>query len=213
MATRFALSRIAWSEYSQAKWDMRRMLGDLGHDVESSVFTICDFNHKGREINLKGLLRANANKEVIAVKRAYYAVQNVASVFDDTLSRVRDSSVCTKDMTLSFYEYRKEDGRPVFAFWTHAEEVGKIDKSTGVLGEGEYAVRYNRPGDSFTTRPAVFKYAGRPLNDPVWVDILTGRIYEFPRSRQLVHSGGVTFVNVPVYDSPCVLTERGVVLK
>ena len=213
MATRFALSRIAWSEYSQAKWDMRRMLGDLGHDVESSVFTICDFNHKGREINLKGLLRANENKEVIAVKRAYYAVQNVAAVFDDTLSRVRDSSFGTKDMTLSFYEYRKEDGRPVFAFWTHAEEVGKIDKSTGVLGEGEYAVRYNRPGDSFTTRPAVFKYVGRPLNDPVWVDLLTGRIYEFPRSRQLVHSGGVTFVNVPVYDSPCVLTERGVVLK
>jgi hypothetical protein len=116
-------------------------------------------------------------------------------------------------MTLSFYEYRKADGRPVFAFWTHAEEVGKIDKSTRVLGEGEYAVRYNRPGDSFTTRPAVFKYAGRPLEDPVWVDLLTGRVYEFPRSRQLVHSGGVTFVNVPVYDSPCVLTERGVVLK
>ena len=100
-----------------------------------------------------------------------------------------------------------------FVFWTHAEEVGKLDRAKGVLGEGEYAVRYNRPGDSFTTRPAVFKYAGRPLNDPVWVDLLTGRIYEFPRSRQLVHSGGVTFVNVPVYDSPCVLTERGVVLK
>ena len=33
MATRFALSNIPWSEYSQAKWDMRRMLGDLGHDV------------------------------------------------------------------------------------------------------------------------------------------------------------------------------------
>ena len=64
MATRFALSNIPWSEYSQAKWDMRRMLGDLGHDVESSVFTICDFNHTGREINLKGLLRANEEKEV-----------------------------------------------------------------------------------------------------------------------------------------------------
>ena len=48
MAYRFALSRVAWSETSQAKWDMRRMLGDLGHDIRSSVFTICDFNHKGR---------------------------------------------------------------------------------------------------------------------------------------------------------------------
>ena len=50
-ATKFALSNHPWTESSQAKWDLRRMLGDLGHDVESAVFTICDFNHTGREIN------------------------------------------------------------------------------------------------------------------------------------------------------------------
>ena len=213
MATRFALSRIPWSEYSQAKWDMRRMLGELGHDVESSVFTICDFNHIGREINLKGLLRANENKEVIAVKRAYYAVQNVVSVFDNSLTRVKDSTFGTKDMTLSTHEYRKADGRPVFVFWTHSDEVVKTDKAKGVLGEGEFTVKYLRPGDSFVTRPAMLKYAGAPLKDPVWVDLLTGRIYAFPKKDMLVHSNGVTFVNVPVYDSPCLLTERSVVLR
>ena len=213
MATRFALSRIPWSEYSQAKWDMRRMLGDLGHDVESSVFTICDFNHTGREINLKGLLRANENKEVIAVKRAYYAVQNVVSVFDNSLTRVKDSTFGTKDMTLSTYEYRNADGRPVFVFWTHADEVVKTDKAKGVLGEGEFTVKYLRPGDSFVTRPAMLKYAGAPLKDPVWVDLFTGRVYAFPKKDMLVHSNGVTFVNVPVYDSPCLLTERSVVLR
>ena len=109
MATRFALSNIPWSEYSQAKWDMRRMLGDLG------------LNHTGREINLKGLLRANEEKEVIAVKRAYYAVQNVVSVFDDTLTRVADSGFSTKDRTVCTYEYRKADGRPVFVFWGPAD--------------------------------------------------------------------------------------------
>jgi hypothetical protein len=35
-----------------------------------------------------------------------------------------------------------------------------------------------------------------------------GRVYAFPKEEMLVHSAGVTFVNVPVYDSPCVLTER-----
>ena len=212
MATRFALSRIPWSEWSQAKWDMRRMLGDLGHDVESSVFTICDFNHKGREINLKGLLRANENKEVIAVKRAYYAVQNVVGVFDDTLARVKDSTFRANDATLSAYEYRKADGRPVFAFWTHADGMVKTDKAKGVLGEGEYTVKYIRPGDSFATRPAVFSYVGAPLAEPVWADLLTGRVYAFPKKDMLVHSNGVTFVNVPVYDSPCLITERSVVL-
>ncbi len=212
MATRFAMSFIPWSEYSQAKWDMRRMLGDLGHDVESSVFTICDFNHVGREINLKGLLRANENKEVIAVKRAYYAVQNVVSVFDDTLTRVKDSTFGTKDQTLSTYEYRKEDGRPVFVFWTHADEIVRIGKGKTVHSEGEFAIKYSRPGDSFDTRPIAFKHAGAPLKEPVWVDLLTGRVYAFPKKDMLVHSSGVTFVNVPAYDSPCLLTERSVVL-
>ena len=195
MATKFALSNIAWSEYSQAKWDMRRMLGDLGHDVRSSVFTICDFNHQGREINLKGLLRANENKEVIAVKRAYYAVQNVASVFDDTLVRVKDSSFGASDVSISAYEYRKDSGSRLFAFWAHGRDCA-----------------LERPGDSFETRPAVFKCGGEPLKNPVWVDLLTGRVYEFPKKDMLVHSAGITFVNVPVYDSPCLLTERSVIL-
>ncbi|MBQ7188945.1 MAG: beta-galactosidase [Kiritimatiellae bacterium] len=197
MATKFALSGIPWSEYSQAKWDMRRMLGDLGHDVESSVFTICDFNHTGREINLKGLLRANWSKEVIAVKRAYYAVQNVVSVFDDTLERVRNSRFGTKDSTLSTYEYKKADGHRIFAFWTHGDNPGK----------------YQRPGDSFQTRPAVLKYPeGQPFNEPVWVDLFTGAVYRFPKQKQIVIPAGVIFLDVPVYDSPCLLTERALVL-
>ena len=69
------------------------MLGDLGHDVESAVFTICDFNHTGREINRKGLLRATADKKVEKIKLAYYAVQNAVAVFDDTLQRVNEPAV------------------------------------------------------------------------------------------------------------------------
>ena len=41
-ATTLTTVRGKLNGISQAKWDMRRMLGDLGHDVESSVFTICD---------------------------------------------------------------------------------------------------------------------------------------------------------------------------
>ena len=213
MALRFALSRIAWSEYSQAKWDLRRMLGDLGHDVLSSVFTICDFNHTGREINLKGLLRANEEKEVIAVKRAYYAVQNAASVFDDTWTRVKGSSFAagfgTKDASLSAYHYVKDSGEPLFVFWTHGRDFRRNGGKDGVLGEGDWRLPYERPGDSFETRPAAFKYTGgAPLKEPVWVDLLTGRIYAFPKENQLVAAKSVRFIDVPVYDSPCILTER-----
>jgi hypothetical protein len=181
--------------------------------VESSVFTICDFNHTGREINLKGLLRANENKEVIAVKRAYYAVQNVVSVFDDTLTRVKDSTFGTKDMTLSTYEYRKADGARVFTFWTCAETTRKVNREKEpLLPAGQVVPVYERPGDSFVTRPHTFKWTGAPLKDPVWVDLFTGAVYEFPKRDVCVSANSTRYVNVPIYDSPCLLTEKSLVL-
>ena len=216
MALKFALSRVAWSEYSQAKWDMRRMLGDLGHDVLSSVYTICDFPHTGREINLKGLIRANEEKEVVAIKRAYYAVQNVVSVFDDHWTRVKDSSFDgvgfgTRDASITTYHYVKDSGEPLFVFWAHGRDFEVLQKPQPgyVLGEGKYALKYERPGDGFETRPAAFKYTGgAPLKDPVWVDLFTGRVYAFPQKNQLVARRSIRFVDVPVYDSPCLLTEK-----
>ena len=197
---KFALSDYPWTELSQAKWDLRRYLGDFCTGVRSSVFTICDFNHKGREINLKGLLRADEDHNVIAVKRAYYAVQNVVSVFDGTLSRVKDSGFGTKDWTLSTYEYRKPNGKRLFVFWTHAEKAA-----------ADGTPEYLRPGDSFETRPAVFRDAGgEPLAAPVWVDLLTGHVYDFPKENIVPCRECVRYLDVPVYDSPCALTERDV---
>ena len=198
----FALSRIPWTETSQAKWDMRRMLGDLGHDVYSSVFTICDFNHKGREINRKGLIRANAQKKMTGIKPAYYSVRNVATVFDETLSRVADSSAekgfGTADKTVTTYHYVKEGKDPLFVFWEHTDKADK---------------KFERPKDSYETRPVEFTYTGKPLKDPVFVDLLSGRIYAFPAKAQVVEGGRVRFLDVPVYDSPCVLTERRAVMR
>ena len=207
-ATRFAMSRVPWSEYSQAKWDMRRMLGDLGHDVESSVFTICDFNHKGREINLKGLLRADEDRNVVAVKRAYYAVQNVVSVFDSDWTRVREPSFGTSDATIATYEYRRSTGEPLFVFWSCATTL-KLVKADSVPGGGDGVPVFERPGDSFVTRPHVFRFGGEKLREPVWVDLFTGAVYEFPAANQIRSaSRTVRFLQVPVYDSPCLITEK-----
>lgn len=207
----FALWNNPWSEYSQAKWDMRRMLGDLGHGYESAVYTMSDFRHKGQTIrspNNKGLVRANANRETIGLKRAYYAVQNVAGVFDSTVVLDNSHSATNTDITISFYSYAKTSDsgvkHPLFVFWTHGHMAPKT-----VWTEVKPAdLVLDRPSDSFATRPTVIDWRGAAFKDPVWVDMLTGRVYAFPEEDMLVHSAGVTFVNVPVYDSPCVLTER-----
>ena len=245
---RFALSNWPWSENSQAKWDMRRMLGDLGHGCGSSVYSICDLQYKGpyapyEYLNRKGILRANRDHQVYQIKKAYYAVQNVAAVFDDTLKLVKEPRISTIDKCVSLYEYEKTGGLPLFVFWDHGltgqrrtlvdrddgtgrmRKVAVFDKTAAaelhfgtMKSEGEdYAILFGMerggvPSDDFTTRPGMFEWTGSPLKDPVWVDLFTGAVYEFPAKNQIVHSAGVSFVRVPLYDSPCVLTERSAVI-
>ena len=244
-----ALSTYPWSEYSQAKWDMRRMLGDLGHGCGSAVYSICDLQYKGPyspyvNLNRKGILRCNFDRQVYAIKKAYYAVQNTVAVFDDTLTLVKDRKVKTNDRCLSLYEYAKRmgggDGEgavatqvPLFVFWDHGYIGVKKGRKVQVEGqkpapfmesvklpapdwskskEGYMGLTLNPrngvPSDDFTTRPAMIEWDGPALKEPVWVDLFTGAVYAFPAKQQVRHSRGISFIRVPVYDSPCVLTER-----
>jgi len=192
-ATKFALSNHPWTEYSQAKWNLRRMLGDLGHDVESAVFTICDFNHTGREINRKGLLHATADKKVDGIKLAYYAVQNCVAVFDNTLERIKEPSVAVmSDKSTASFAYRnKKTGQSLVVFWDNS----------------------GTPDDSFVTRPSQVVVRGIGIKLPVWVDLVSGRIYEIPANR-IIKAGEFTiFKDIPLYDAPVLLAEKGLVLK
>ena len=206
MAHRFALSKVAWSEYSQAKWDLRRMVGDLGHGVESSIFTVCDFNHKGREINRKGLLRADEDHRVIGIKRAYYAVQNLASVFGGK-EWTPTTTFRSVDLSLTAYAFypnsRAQYPDPlaqsrVFAFWTHGRAFVSPEAAGGAPGV---------PAPAPDTRIMPYERPG----DPVWVDLLTGRVYAFPRENVVPCRDRVRYLDVPVYDSPCLLCERSAV--
>jgi hypothetical protein len=193
LTTKFALRNHPWTEWSQAKWDLRRMLGDLGHDVESAVFTICDFNHIGREINRKGLLRANAEHQVEKIKLAYYSVQNVVSVFDNTLERVKDPGISVKyDNSTASYAYRnKKTGKFLVVIWDNS----------GI------------PNDSFATRPAQVELKGLAMKQPVWVDMVSGGIYEIPANRVSKSGGSVVFKDIPVYDAPILIAERAMVMR
>ena len=191
-ATRFALSNHPWTESSQAKWDTRRMLGDLGHDVESSVFTICDFNHTGREINRKGLLWATADKKVEKIKLAYYSVQNVAAVFDETLERIPEPGIkVTYDKATACFAYRKKaTGQNMIVLWDNS----------------------GTPDDAFVTRPAQVEVKGLAIREPVWVDMVSGRIYEIPATRIKTENGTTFFKDLPLYDAPVLIAERTAVM-
>jgi hypothetical protein len=192
-ATKFALSGHDWSELTQAKWNTRRMLGDLGHDCISSVFTICDFDHAGREINRKGLLKINDKRSLAKVKTAYYAVQNVVSLFDNHLVRQKNYA-CTIEceQPITWFAYRHaQAGSDVLVFWNGT----------------------TFPLDNNDTLPATITVAGGRFADPVWADMITGRIYEIPDDCQRLAPGKMVLKNIPAYDGPVLIADRKVIVK
>lgn len=188
-----ALSKLKTSETVQAKWDLRRMMGDLGHDMESNVFTLMELRYKGGRMdgwNTKGILKAAAGMTVERPKQAYYAVQHVTAVFDNTLGRIKDFTCEAKlDQPLAAYAYKRADGACAATLWLS----GKV------------------PADANDKTPAELTLTGVSFKEPVWVDLRTGEVRAIPAERWKAGQGGCSFQAVPVYDSPIVIAEKSLI--
>ncbi|MBW3631081.1 MAG: hypothetical protein KY464_17550 [Gemmatimonadetes bacterium] len=182
-----ALNNSAWTELSQAKWALRRLLGDLGRDIPSSIFSIVDMKYPD-EMNMKGLLRANEDLTVAYAKPAYYAVQNLAAIFDDRLERIPDYGYRARaNRTLSVFGYRdRATGAQVVTVWFDDEVPSDVNDKT----------------------PLDITFEGGRFTDPVYVDLREGRIFDIPDAAWSRSDAGVTFRGVPVYDSPVLIAER-----
>jgi hypothetical protein len=190
-----ALSKYPWTELTQAKWVARRMLGDIGHGSDSLVFTAADLDYRTTSFH-NGLVRYGLLKtagaaqgfKVLKVKTAYYAVQNVVSVFNDALEWIPNySCVAACEKPLAVFGHRDAaSGRQVCVFW---------DKS-GV------------PSNRNDTVSATLTVVGGSFAEPVWVDTVSGGVYEIPKEKVAAAGGKVTFTDVPVYDAPAFIADR-----
>ncbi len=183
----FALKKYHWTEISQAKWDARRMLGDLGRDIESSVFSIIDMYYQSNHtLNVKGLIQSDSTLKAIRPKVAYYTVQHIASVFDHNLERITNFSYQVKSPeSVSAFAYRsKKTGKQVVSLWFDG----------------------NIPNDNFVTQNVEITVKGGDFSTPVWVDLLSGRIYRIPGADWHKSGGGYTF-RIPLYDSPVLISD------
>ena len=208
----FSFDGVPFTEITQAKTDLRRMLTDFSCGIPTAVFTICDLHYRRNgkvSYNPKGLLRTDDANRVIGVKRAYYAVQNCVSVFDSTVKQVAETQFENKDSTIFWREYEK-GGSPLVAFWQYAEVQGDFKKTKEAPGFNlaDGRTRYPRASDRCDTFPTVFRTKSPPMKEPVWVDLLTGRVYAIPAENVLSSASGTVYVDVPCYDSPALLTER-----
>ncbi|NQT40543.1 MAG: hypothetical protein HQ581_23830 [Planctomycetes bacterium] len=187
-----ALGSLPWTESAQAKWSLRRLLGDLGRDIPSSYFAICDMQYPNR-VNYKGLLKTNPDKTVSYRKPAYYAVGHVAAIFDDTLTRVKDfkARIDGKSAASRFaiFGYTRGDVGWVVTLWRSDSIPGKrsaMEHITVLLPDAEF-------------------------REPVWVDLLSGRVYSIDDTFWMSGARGTVFGKLPVHDSAVVIAERSAI--
>ena len=194
-----ALAHPDNSELRQAKWSLRRLLGDLGHDIPSSYFSIADMHYiTGGKLNLnsKGLIATKPDKSFDYLKPAYRAVQHVTAVFDNSLKRIPDSRLHLEDS--------REDLGAI-----EAHVYAKIqNRGNGSRADVVTLWRNGVPDNSFRTGNADVTVYGGQFMDPVYVDLLSGQVYDFPDEGIERTGQEVTFKAVPIGDWPVLIADR-----
>ncbi len=187
-----ALRQYDWTELSQAKWDLRRMLGDHGRGIATNLFTISDIHYAAGDhmtgVNTKGILKTNPDKTIERPKTAFHAARNVFSIFDEGIERQPDSSPETDQPNQSSFAYKhKKSGQSIVTLWNSRD----------------------RPAETFTPQNTQVTVRGA-FKDPVYVDLISGKIFGIPKGNWKKSGNKYTFSNVPVPDYPVLIADKSV---
>ncbi|MCE5345548.1 MAG: glycoside hydrolase [Bacteroidales bacterium] len=180
-----ALAYYPWTEISQAKWFMRRMAGDRVRDIPSSVFTIIDLRYYNM-LQSFGLIRSNLLHEFIYKRPSYYGVQHIAGFFDDSAraqGELKYESNTSRKIAVAGF---KKEGSPIVLIW-YKDQI---------------------PGDDLKWDLVDITIKGTNFKDPVYVEMITGKVYEINKAALKNKGGDVSFSKLPVWDSPVMIAER-----
>jgi len=133
-----------------------------------------------------GLVRSNLLHHFIYKRPAYYAVQHLAGFFDDKVKPVgllKGTSSCPREITVPGFE--------------------KEGTSVGLLWYGDKI-----PSDALKWDPVDLTIQGASFRDPLYVEMITGKVHELDRSSRRKDPKAVSFTKLPVWDSPMMIVER-----
>lgn len=182
-----ALRYWEWSEYSQAKWIMRRMANDFLLGLRSSIFTFVDLQYPNMQQSF-GLLRTNLLQEVVYKRPSFHAVQHLVNLLRpglQTAGRLGFEANTARRLTVAGIADGK--GRTVGAMIWQRDRV---------------------PSSSLGFDTVEIRIEGLALKDPVLVEPITGRIYALPKLHGSTDDGRMKFTGLPVWDSPLLILER-----
>ena len=136
-----------------------------------------------------GLIRSNLKHEFIYKRPAYYAVQHLVGFFDQEVEPrglLSCESASPRPLTVAGFE---KAGTPVLLVW-YGDQV---------------------PSDELAWEPVDLTAAGVEFEDPVYVEMITGKVYELGPEMCRATEDGVAFSGLPVWDSPVMVAERAMV--
>lgn len=209
---RAALANLPWTETRQAKWDVRRLLGDFYRGLRSSVFTITDTHIVAdKYVNSKGLLltvggTTPGDQTVSRPKVAYGAIRGLTAIFDSRMQPVTTAG-CTAPSGYVVHAYTRLDAgnirRNALVVWRMTPPAGSattpVDASTADITVTCTAFQFPR-------------FASNAVLRPRYTDLIAAKVYELLNANTVVQSGsGVTVTGLRVYDSPVILADQGIV--
>lgn len=227
-----ALTAYNWTECSQAKWFLRRLVRDNSLSIPSSAFSIADMCYAGPDgsinVNHKGLLLADcttAGYPILRPKLAYTAVRHVTSVFDDSLAAVRSvypSGVVNFTVTLSGSGGAAPPFKTYAAAWAATDGSGRLlfsawNSNSTPVDAGELAPVFVDVGVSVSGLP-LHASSSSAAATYVGVDMLSGAVFGLPSTRSagggVAAEGGrttplsLTFKGVPLLDYPTLIADQ-----
>ena len=188
-----AMRDYDWSELTQAKWNLRRMLGDHGRGIATNLFTISDIHYEAGDhmvgVNTKGLLKTNPDKTIERPKLSYKAAQHVFTLFDGEVLPDSATLILSDGMTQSFFGYaHKKTGLSLLTIWQNED----------------------RPADNYEARNTRVTIERSRFKNPVFVDLITGKVYGFPKASWKKEGNKIILNDVPVPDYPVAIADRSI---
>ncbi len=187
-----ALKYHEWSEYSQAKWNMRRMANDFRMGIRTSVFTMVDLKYPNM-LQSFGLIRMNLHKKVIYKRPSFYGVQHMVNLLHKdrkSIGWINDRVKVNTAREISVAGIADTEGKTVGVMYWYSDRI---------------------PSDELSWDQVEMVIKGLKLKNPVVVEPITGRVYAVKLPVGHTNEERMKFTALPVWDSPMFIMERSAV--
>ena len=202
-----ALNQRPWTEYSQAKWDLRSMAVHAVRGIPYSVFSMVDLQYRDYMLQSFGLLRMDLGKNVVYARPKFFACRNMFSFFDSDVKPVGPASARFEVLERRIPQIDLPScEKPKAGEVPYAVSAARFEKAGAPVLLVWYSHRI--PSDALVFDTVRLSVPGVAFSDPVWMDMITGRVYAIDGKDVETRDGTTEFRRLPLWDSPVLLAER-----